>query len=73
MLKPPYGPADMVSEGMRLAAPDVCFLQGVHLKNKGDLPKEAVEPVATIGMPSKLLADDLVVCTLSRMGVSPFS
>ncbi|KAL3136507.1 hypothetical protein ABBQ38_005758 [Trebouxia sp. C0009 RCD-2024] len=24
--------------------------KGVHLKNKGDLPKEAVEPVATIGV-----------------------
>ena len=26
----------------------------MHLKNKGDLPEEAVKPVPTVGMPSKL-------------------
>lgn len=29
-------------------------VQGVHLKNKGDLPEEAVKPVPTVGMPFKL-------------------
>lgn len=29
-------------------------MQGVHLKNKGDLPEEALKPVPTVGMPCKL-------------------
>lgn len=37
----------------------ICKLQGVHLKNKGDLPEQAVEPVSTIGMLFKLLSGSL--------------
>jgi len=46
----------------------VCWLQNVHLKNKGSLPAEAVKPASTIGQ--QLLAVSLRTHTRKYMACS---
>ena len=43
-------------------------LQGVHLKNKGSLPEEAVKPVPTVGKPFQLALVTFVVLHLGLYG-----